>query len=169
VVVDSREQAPYHFQGVRADAKGFKVPIIVRTVVKGLETGDYSIVGLENRITIERKSLADAYGTFGDGRERFERELERMRSYEYSAVVIEAGWEHALNYVPPIRPVPKKRFTSKHFFRSVLAWDVRYPTKWYTAPTAFLAERIVFRLLQRFWTDMMEREKEAAKAARMRV
>ncbi len=81
VVVDTREQRPWTFEGQ---------PGIV-TVRQRLETGDYSIAGLELRVAIERKSLDDWTSTVMRERKRFYRELERMRAYEFRAVVIEAS------------------------------------------------------------------------------
>lgn len=48
-------------------------------VNKGLKTGDYSVVGMEELVTIERKSIHDLFGTLGKGRRRFENELKRMK------------------------------------------------------------------------------------------
>ena len=75
IVVDSREQLPFW-------------PNLER---KGLKTGDYSIKGYENRIAIERKSLADLAGTLGKGHARFRKELERAKNLDYFAVVVEGS------------------------------------------------------------------------------
>lgn len=75
-IIDTREQLPLDLFPLQME-RGT------------LATGDYSVKGLENCISIERKSLSDLLGCMGNGRERFERELERMRSYEFRAVVVE--------------------------------------------------------------------------------
>lgn len=92
VIVDSREQSPFWFRGHRCGSKRQYREMIVRTKVAGLPTGDYSLEGFEDRVTIERKSLSDAYGTFSHERERFERELLRMAKFENAAIVIESDW-----------------------------------------------------------------------------
>lgn len=97
VVIDTREQAAFSFTGHRATAKKKHRPLVVQTVIATLKTGDYSLVGFEDRITIERKSLADAYATFSHERERFERELLRMAKYENAHVVVEADWPMVLS------------------------------------------------------------------------
>jgi len=61
IKTDSREQLPYEF----------KSPSEVGTVL----VGDYSISGLEDHISIERKSIDDLIGCLTTGRERFKREL----------------------------------------------------------------------------------------------
>ena len=78
-IVDTREQTPLDLSPIR-------------TETGALPTGDYSIRGLENYVAIERKSLPDLISCIGHERERFERELVRLRSYETKAVVIEASW-----------------------------------------------------------------------------
>jgi DNA excision repair protein ERCC-4 len=79
VVVDSREQDPWSMEPCKV-------------TVDGLIVGDYSVLGLESVIAIERKSLADFVGCCGGDRERFQRELDRLRGWPVSAVVIEASW-----------------------------------------------------------------------------
>ena len=74
IVIDSREQTP--------------LPISFPTVTSGLSTGDYSAQGLEDDFTIERKSLSDLYGSLTSGRERFTRELQRMRAFGFSRLLI---------------------------------------------------------------------------------
>ncbi len=68
VVVDTREQHPWAFRGFRHDADRNNVPMIVPIENRALDTGDYSISGLEQRIAIERKSLDDLYNTVIHGR-----------------------------------------------------------------------------------------------------
>ena len=50
---------------------------------------DYSVVGLEGIVGVERKSLADFYGCLTDGRERFENSLHRLAAIRYPLVVVE--------------------------------------------------------------------------------
>lgn len=153
IVCDSREQAPWRFTGFKADAKHKYRDLVIPTKVAGLQTGDYSLLGHENRIAIERKSLDDAYGTFGGDRERFERELERLQQMEYAAVVIEAGWGSILNAERPVSALGRS-FTPKMFYRSVVTWQVRYPgVHWWACETRSFAERTCWHLLQRFWEE----------------
>ena len=107
VVIDSREQAP--------------LPITRLTHVRaGLATGDYSVLGLEDTVAIERKSLDDLAQCCGNDRDRFERELQRMMAYRVRALVIE-GTVEDINmrcYRSQIEP--------KCITGSLLAWRVRY-------------------------------------------
>lgn len=132
IVIDSREQKPYKFPGIA-------------TVIKGLTTGDYSVLGLEESITIERKSKKDAYSTIGNGRDRFTRELERLATYDYAAIVVETTMQNFL--VPPA-------YSSLHphaAINSLLAWSVKYGIAVFFCDTRNLARGTVYRLLEKFW------------------
>lgn len=61
------------------------------TVTKKLDTGDYSIEGMEHLITIERKSISDLWGTLLSGRDRFIKEMERARSIPSRYIVVEGS------------------------------------------------------------------------------
>jgi ERCC4-type nuclease len=57
-----------------------------------LRTGDYGLKHLPHAAALERKSLDDLLGVCGSGRERFERELDRLRAYPCRALLIESTW-----------------------------------------------------------------------------
>jgi DNA excision repair protein ERCC-4 len=83
MVVDSREQKPL-FKGVNT--------VIGKCIVhRALKYGDYSILGFEDRISIERKSLPDLYSTLGKGRTRFEKEIRGLSTYEWKGLLIEGS------------------------------------------------------------------------------
>lgn len=153
VVVDTREQLPWTFAGVSADADRGGGNLVVPVVVAGLPAGDYSIRGFETRIAVERKSLCDLYGTVGQGRDRFVRELERLAEYDFAAVVVEAEWSEIYG-----KPPPHTVLKPKTIFRSMLAWQQRYPrVHWLFWPGRAAAEVVGYRVLERWWR---EREKE---------
>ena len=133
VVVDTREQRPYRFP--------------CDTIRAALPAGDYSIVGFENRVAIERKSKADAYGTIGAGRDRFVRELEKLARYDYAAIVIEASMKNFL------RPPERSRLHPNSALRSLLAWHVRYGVHLFFADSRALAQCLTFRILEKFFSE----------------
>jgi ERCC4-type nuclease len=57
-----------------------------------LDTGDYSVKTLENRVTVEVKEIGDFINCCTFERERFERELARMRDFTHKAIVIKGDW-----------------------------------------------------------------------------
>jgi ERCC4-type nuclease len=76
VVVDNREACPLVFTRLKA--------------IRGtLYSGDYSALGLEESISIERKSIEDLVGCcMGSNRDRFERELLRLRGYRFRRLLV---------------------------------------------------------------------------------
>ena len=160
IVVDTRERLDFTFANIQADARDGRRPIAVETIPGTLRSGDYSLLGFEDRVAIERKNINDLFSTIGQGRRRFQRELERLSapSYEFAAVVCEADWA-AIVANPPERSM----LSPKIVFRSVVAWQLRYPRiHWWMCPGRAFAEKVTFRLLERFL-------KERGRAANRRV
>jgi ERCC4-type nuclease len=77
LVVDTREQTPLFLTSK---------PWII---YKKLDQGDYSVLGFEDRIAIERKSISDLLSVIGKNRERFEREIARLKDYWWKGLLIE--------------------------------------------------------------------------------
>ncbi|HZZ79635.1 MAG TPA: ERCC4 domain-containing protein [Gemmataceae bacterium] len=151
IAVDTREQHRYAFaQQLRIGGKQYSI----RTAAATLNAGDYSIVGFEQSpggVAIERKSLADAYGTFGRGRERFERELARLAAFRFAAVVVEAEWSAVL-----ASPPARSRLKPRSVMGSIIAWQVRYPTvQWCFFPGRDVAEAFTARMLDRFYREFV--------------
>ena len=140
IIVDTREQTPFDFVGCGCDAV---------VTVKKLNTGDYSVAGLEDKITIERKSLVDLYGSCGSGRERFEREIVRMSKFQYAAIVVEQEWGTIIG-CPPVR----SQLPSKCLLASLMAWSVRFGIQIWPCPGVAAATKFTYRLLERFKRDV---------------
>lgn len=75
IIVDTREQAPLAFP---------RLPSRTGTLTQG----DYSIAGLESDFAIERKSISDLVGSLTAGRERFMREVDRLRGCSFARLLI---------------------------------------------------------------------------------
>ena len=135
VVIDTREQLPYEFED---------------SITRTLQTGDYSIFGYENQITVERKSKADAYGSIGRGRTRFVKELERLSEIDYSAIVVEASLS---NFVEPPR---FSQLNPKSAINSLLAWSIRYGVHIYFADNRVMGNLLTLRILERYWKKLNE-------------
>lgn len=102
-VVDTREQVAWDLSPMQM-------------VSKGLDVGDYSLVGLESVVAIERKSLADFVMCCGSERERFQRELDRLRGWPVHSVIIEASWSEL--EIGQWR----SKLTSKQVMSSFVSW-----------------------------------------------
>lgn len=145
IVIDTREQRPLCFDNLHI--RGFKC---IATERRKLDEGDYSVAGLEDKVFIERKSVADLYGTLFQGRERFERELERVatKDYKYRYLVIEStpfGFAQYMEYHRDMR-----QFNSA--FSSLITWAERYRLKirWCRNPndTADYVARLALKIAE---------------------
>jgi ERCC4-type nuclease len=76
IVIDTREQTP--------------LPLSRLAFERGnLLTGDYSVRGTEELFAIERKTLTDLVACcVGDNRDRFFRELHRLRGYRFKRLLV---------------------------------------------------------------------------------
>lgn len=169
IAVDTREQTPYLFAGFTCDADRHHKPLVVPLRRETIAAGDYAIAGLYlpngmPPIVIERKSLADLYSTLGQGRERFEREIELLADCKYAAVVIEACWDE-IEFKPP----PRSKLHLKTVIRSMMAWSERYGIHVWAMPGRRAAEKTTFELLRRYWSDNFGDPISARTAARFTV
>lgn len=144
IIVDTREQAFYTFSTISPPPE---------TIRATLRTGDYSLDGFQNKISVERKSLSDFLGSVGSGRARFIRELGRAASMEFFAVVIEADWSAIIAEIKTNHP----KMSSKAVYASTIAWAQRFKTHFYPCPSRAFAEKTTYRVLQRYWADHKEK------------
>ncbi|MCH8853722.1 MAG: ERCC4 domain-containing protein [Planctomycetes bacterium] len=107
IVIDSREQTPWGFCNLPSEPGT-------------LATGDYSVKGLEHLISVERKSLPDLLACIGRERDRFRRELARLRAYRFRCLVIEAS------YADLERGEWRSQLKPSHIVGSLSAWQCQY-------------------------------------------
>lgn len=148
IIVDTREQAPFTFLGIDAWDE-------IPTIHRALKTGDYSLEGYEDQIAIERKTIADFYGSIGHGRERFEREMERMSRLRFAAVVIEGTWQDIFVNRPDNIQMPAK--AAAH---TILSWEVKYGVHFHDAESRYQAEKKTFHFLRHFYNQTIEQQKQ---------
>ena len=96
IIIDTREQHPWEFPyHSKANRK--------------LDTGDYSIEGLENILCIERKNgMAEIANNMTEP--RFKDVIERMKTFKHSYILIECDYEQMMHY-PIGSDVPKKAWS----------------------------------------------------------
>jgi len=157
VAVDSREQHPYEFRGLRGRANQGHRPLLVTVERCCLATGDYSIRGFESQVAVERKSLADLYATLGQHRRRFEAEHQRMARMERARVVIEAEWSEILGCPPP-----GSGLAPKSVIATARSWEIAYGVPWIAVPGRRFAELETFRFLEEFWRQKAGRRGKRA-------
>lgn len=97
IIVDTREQHPWVF-------KEFA------TAKRKLDTGDYSIEGLEDKLCIERKNgMAEIATNMTES--RFPDVIERMSKYPHSYILIECNYDQLMNY-PRGSDVPQRLWSN---------------------------------------------------------
>lgn len=104
-IVDTREQRPLDL-----------APLRIQTTT--LDTGDYSLVGLEHVVRIERKSLDDLLGCIGRDRERFDREVTRLLAFPVRVLLVESTWPELE------RGEWRSKITTEQAIGSLLGWQV---------------------------------------------
>jgi DNA excision repair protein ERCC-4 len=117
VIVDTREQTPLPFYTLK-NRPGT------------LTTGDYSFAGGQDAFAVERKSIADLVGCcMGDNRDRFERELHRLRGFWFKRLLVVGRREEIESgeYRSAIRPAS--------VLGTLAAFEVRYEV-----PVVFIAD-----------------------------
>ena len=110
ILHDTREQTPYTFDRYS--------DVTVQSA--SLTTADYTLAGLQDRIGLERKSLADLTGTLTSGRDRFKRECERGKGLDYFALIIEASMEDIRNHNY------RSQMTPQSLLQTLAAYSIRY-------------------------------------------
>lgn len=113
LVIDTREQCPLVFEHLPWE-RGT------------LDTGDYSVKGLENRFSVERKSISDLVGSLTSGRERFERECHRLRGFDFARLLV-VGNPACLEM-----ELTRRKTSARAILGSLGAIEVRYrlPVVW---------------------------------------
>ena len=139
ITIDTREQTPYRFQ----------IPSHVCTV----PVGDYSIKGLEDCIAIERKTLDDLIGCLTTGRERFEKELQRGRAFDYFGLVVEGSLSDLANGRYKSKMIPKSAV------ESLLAFSVRYRLPIFFCENRKYGARVTESLLCKYAREIEKRFK----------
>lgn len=132
IVIDTREQLPYTFDGLP-------------TVLATLKSGDYSLAGFEHRIAVERKSHADLWGSMTSGRARFQRCCERLSQLERAAIVIECSMAEACE-----RPSYIQRTNPASVVGGLISWSAQYRLPVFFCDNRAFAERVTLRYLIAF-------------------
>lgn len=135
VVIDSREQAPLRFTRLNY-------------VTGTLTSGDYSFRGGEEHFAIERKSLPDLVACCcSQERDRFERELHRLRGFRFARLLIVGKRADLLmgNY--------RSQASPKAVMNSLNALEVRYGV-----PVVFCDDPEAAAIQVESWVYWMARE-----------
>jgi len=146
IICDSREQAGYTFA---------QFPD-VRTTTGTLATGDYSLVGFTDKVAIERKELSDLLACLTHDRDRFTRELERLRGFESAVVLVEARYSdiQAGRYRSKMTPAAAEQ--------SIISIMEHYRLPFFFAGDRLTGERFARDFIRHFHRHAVERYKALA-------
>lgn len=151
IIEDTREQTPLDFSAF---------PFV--TVERGtLHSGDYSVKGWESQFAIERKSLADLIGTITQGHERFERELQRLMSFQYAAVVVEAS------EIDLRTGKYRSMLLPRAAVGMITAFEVRYRIPFHFCGNRVMAAQRIYELAYYFQREMLKEVPPAPPAERV--
>lgn len=139
IIVDTREQQPWTFQNhVIANKK--------------LDTGDYSIEGLEHLLCIERKKSASEFAN-NIVESRFKDVIMRMSNMKYSFLLLEFALEDLLIY-PIGSTVPKKmwdkiKISPAFLIKNILDLELSHNIKVFFCGDASNAEKLAEMILKK--------------------
>ena len=131
IIVDTREKKPWTFER-------YKVKVQRGT----LRSGDYSLKGFhKSGIAIERKALADLFGSMTSGRLRFYNELRRLGEFRLAALIVEAPHDAVL------RGSRMTRISPGSMLRTIYAWCCGFGIQVHFCENSEKAEEKAYRLL----------------------
>ena len=125
VIKDTREQDGWFFSSYDKCA-GMEIGT--------LHTGDYTMKGFEDVVCIERKaSVSEIAMNLGRKKKPFQEEMERMRDFQFSFLILEFDMADVLKY-PEGSKVPKAarskvRVTGKYLLKCLMEFQIWYDTK----------------------------------------
>lgn len=98
-------------------------------VSRKLDTGDYSIEGLEDKLCIERKaSVVEFANNVGHDQVRFLKEIERMKDFPYKFMIFEFSLSDLMNF-PKGSSIPesdwgKLKVTNKFMLKMIMEFQL---------------------------------------------
>ena len=121
LICDTREKNPLIIPDNR---------VFAEVIREKLDTGDYSIKGLEDYLCIERKGAVSEFAT-NVFQARFDRELQRMVNYKYAFILLEFNIEDLLKFPYgsglPKYAVKKIHYNGKLLLKKLTEFQCKYP------------------------------------------
>lgn len=120
VIKDTREQEGYYFSSFNTCAG---------MVEHKLDTGDYTIQGLEDKICVERKGCVEELAVnLGQKKHAFLDEIERMKNFEHKFLILEFSLDDLLKFPDETRiPIKNKlslKITGKYMIKCLLEFSL---------------------------------------------
>jgi len=126
IIKDTREKQGYTFAASRT-----KYHVCKGMVVRKLDTGDYSVEGLEDKVCVERKaSVVELANNVGVSRRRFDAEIERMKEFPHRFLVLEFSLTDLMDFPEGSdvsdREIKKLRITNKYMLRYLMELQINH-------------------------------------------
>ena len=120
VIIDTREQEGYYFG---------KFNTCAGMIEEKLDTGDYSIQGMEDKICVERKGCVEELAqNLGSKKTTFLKEIERMESFPHKFLVLEFSLEELLKFPKETRiPIKNKasvKITGRYMLKCLIEFEL---------------------------------------------
>ena len=151
IIIDTREQKPWTFASYSTENKK-------------LDTGDYSVEGLENILCIERKQSSSEFAN-NIVESRFKDVIERMSSIKYSFLLLEFDLEDLLNY-PIGSTVPRKmwnkiKISPAFLIKNILEFQINNNIIVYFCGNSQNAEKLAEHILKKIhYIEVVKKQKE---------
>jgi ERCC4-type nuclease len=146
IIVDTREQKPWSFENhTIANTK--------------LDTGDYSIEGLENILCIERKrNVAEIANNITE--DRFKDVIDRIKTYKFPFILLEFNINDVLRY-PIGSTIPKKlwskiRISPQYIMKHLIDMQVENNIHVIFCGDSSNAEKIALSIMRRVYKMNLE-------------
>ena len=124
IIKDTREQDGYTFE-----SSSSRYHTCNGMISRKLDTGDYSIEGLEDKLCIERKaSVVEFANNVGHDQVRFLKEIERMKDFRYKFLVLEFSLTDLMKF-PEGSSIPegdwgKLKVTNKFMLKMIMEFQL---------------------------------------------
>lgn len=120
VIKDTREQDGYHFSQFNTCAG---------MIEQKLDTGDYSIKGMEDKICIERKGCVEELAiNLGQKKHAFLNEIERMKTFPHKYLVLEFSLEDLLKFPNetriPLKSKSSVKITGRYMLKCLIEFEL---------------------------------------------
>ena len=139
VIRDSREKAGHGYK-FRASANCLPMK------THKLDVGDYSIEGYEHIIMVERKTIADLWGTLVQGRVRFMKEMERAKDHRVKYLIIEGSLADVN------KGIRYSKVRAEYIISSLISLEMKHGVHViYTSKRPDIAQAYVRRLLKKLF------------------
>ncbi len=161
VIKDTREQDGWFFSSYDK-CEGMEMGT--------LHTGDYTLKGYEDIVCVERKaSVSEIAMNLGRKKKPFQEEIERMKDFHFSFLILEFDMNDVLKY-PEGSRVPKNarskvKVTGKYLLKCLMEFEIWYDTKIIfcgNKQNAFLVTNSIFKRL----TELFDRGSDDETASR---